>query len=420
MRYLPLLLVGTISIHAALADRGTATRIAPTECNIEPTITAPVPTPNCIHAADPDGARGLCPDLSSDGWCDCGSDGYFPILPGSGICDYSSLDPDAAIILSTTDCATPTTAAALTSIANVTVVHVAEQTEPVSKGPAARRGASRLKKRAGQSSYAESCNAAPPSGSSYNAGTGFATMKSVLEQAIKDAFTLANHAQSVASDNKGFTHYFGGAQADSQLAHFQNMMAGIARLDNNFAIQFECSNTPDCADNSVLVTDATPGSASDVKSVQVCPKFWTAASTKYFIYDSTKTSPSPPYRNNDNSLSGWCRKSTAGAKTDVSARTNQYFATAGGSVLHELTHLDSLAQLAGLDASEAEGDNGAHGTDDVQTECELVGARRFLVDYVGGLTQGTSPDYNAESYAAAATEIYFMDLCGFSEIRPLV
>lgn len=85
-------------------------------------------------------------------------------------------------------------------------------------------------------------------------------------------------------------------------------------------------------------------------------------------------------------------------------------------MLHELTHLDSLGMYAG---PQPDG-TGAHGTVDVQQGCELDGARAFVSDYNAGQTEDTSPGYNAESYAAAATEIWFMNLCGFSEIQPVV
>lgn len=422
------LLVGVISIPAVLADRGSAPRITPTVCNSEPAVVpsdstaAPAsPTPTCFHAADPDGARGLCPGLANNGWCDCGSDGDYPNLTGSDVCGYTSLDPSATIVLSTTNCDASSTVQVLTVTVSpipATSAPVAKRAEPHLGGSTLRRRASRLNRRQGQVSYADSCNAAPPPGSAYNADNGFPTMKSVLEQAYTDAVTLANQAQNVASDNKGFTHYFGGNLADKQLTHFQNMMKGVAGSENTYAIQFECANTPDCSDSSVFVTDATAGSATTVKEIQVCRQFWTSVSTRYLLYDSSKTTPNPPYRNNDATLQGWCRKSAANGDANVSARINQYFATAGHSVLHELTHVDSLAQSAGLDGDDSAG--GAHGTDDFQSGCELAGARGFLSDYIAGNTGGTSPDYNAEGYAAAATEIYFMNLCGFSEIRPVV
>ena len=74
----------------------------------------------------------------------------------------------------------------------------------------------------------------------------------------------------------------------------------------------------------------------------------------------------------------------------------------GHTILHELTHLDSLAKQAGLKApSKGEG-KGRHGTEDAQDALELTGARDWLQQYEKDPTK-VSPDYNAESYAAAAT-----------------
>ena len=70
----------------------------------------------------------------------------------------------------------------------------------------------------------------------------------------------------------------------------------------------------------------------------------------------------------------------------------------GHSILHELTHLDSLAEQAGLSPD----DDGAHGTLDVQDKPQLSGARDYLKKYVKN-SKLASPDYNAESYAATAT-----------------
>jgi len=363
---------------------------------------------------------GLCPDLSDSGWCDCGSAGDYPILAESNVCGYTSLDPSATIALSTTDCASTTTTIVLPVIVTVTAAPVlassgraAKREVPSLRGPAARKYLNRFNKRTGQVNFADSCNAAPPAGSGYKSGNGFPTMTSVLQQAYNDAVSLATAVQNVAADNKGFTHYFGGDLPDKQLTHFQNMMKAIASSDNHYAINFECKNVPTCGDDSNMVTTSDPGSATDVKLIQVCSKFWTGASTKFLLYDPTKTSPSLPYRNND--ASGWCGKKKLNDDPNVSSQRHQFFATAGHTVLHELTHLDALAQVAGLAADELN----RHGTTDAQVDCELEGARGFLANYIAKKTKETSPDYNAESYAAAATEIYFMSLCQFSEIIPI-
>ena len=415
MRYSLILLGITSTVIPALADRGSATNVVPTICNNVPTESpSPTSAPSCEHAADPSGAEDLCPN-PSEGWCDCGSDGDYSVLSGSDICAYTSLDPASAI--------TRTTCSTTTEVLTETVVPVPATTSAAAKRSEptfvpARRGVSRrLNKRDGTVSYADSCNNAPPSGSSYKPSNGFNTMADALKAAYTDARTLASLGQNVAADNKGFTHYFGGAKADVQLQHFQRMLKGVASDDINYNIQFECENTPDCSTDptqgSSFVTDSSPGNSGDQKIVQVCPSFWTAASTRFLLFDSNHAeNGSPPWRNND--ASGWCNKKTVNGQADVSSQQNQFFATAGHAVLHELTHLDALATYAGLTAD----DDFRHGTFDPQGTCELQGARQYLIDYVAGTTD-SSPDYNAESYAAAATEIWFMNLCGFSEIQPI-
>lgn len=416
------LLAGLIS--AVLADRGNAPHASPSICNDEPTMTSdstgPTSTPQCEHAADPSGGMGLCPNLSNKGWCDCGTDGNYPMLSGNDICGYTDL-PASTLALTKTNCQ----ATATRSIVTLTVVPV-----PITSTGAAqlrreavptytaisekKQNERQAKRGAGTITYSDSCNAAPPRESWVDAG--FKTQKDVLAQAYKDAVTLASLAQSVASDNKGFTHYFGGAKADVQYQHFKKMMQGIASSDAHYSIHFTCSaqHTKDCAGESELVTDASVASgASDVKGIEVCPEFWSSASTAYLLYDAQHTTPSPPWRTQNQ----WCRKSTANGDSNVSYRVNQFFATAGHSVLHELTHLDSLAEFAALDAPSSGRDAGRHGTDDVGG-CELKGARDWLPKYVADSDE-TSPDYNAESYAAAATEIWVMDVCGFSQIRPV-
>ena len=418
-------------LSAVLADRGSATNVVPTECNAAPTETSnPTSTmvtqaaaPTCFFDADPDGAQGLCPNLANGGWCDCGAAGTYSTLDSENVCGYGTLATSASIILSTTNCVSSTTLAVASGtpitvipISGASPTPVASSSTPVSTAASKRRRATNLRKRGGTVTFDSSCDGAPPSGSSWGPNTGFATMGNVLQAAYNDAVTLATASQDVTADNVGFTHYFGGDGADVQLTHFQNMMRAIASSDINYSIQFVCQDTGGvCSTTSVLVTDATPGSATDVKNITVCPSFWTGASTKYLLYNPSNTSPSPPYR--DNTSSGWCGKRAQGGDPNVSLRQNQFFATAGHSILHELTHLDPLANLAGLDGDP--GENNAHGTADAQTGCELAGARAFLQSYINGQTDETSPDYNAESYPAAATEVYFMQLCSFSQIRPV-
>ena len=71
--------------------------------------------------------------------------------------------------------------------------------------------------------------------------------------------------------------------------------------------------------------------------------------------------------------------------------------------MHELTHLDALAKSSGLTAPSEGEDAGRHGTGDYQQECQLSGARDWKKKWEKNKVKLASPDYNAESYAAAAT-----------------
>jgi hypothetical protein len=79
----------------------------------------------------------------------------------------------------------------------------------------------------------------------------------------------------------------------------------------------------------------------------------------------------------------------------------------GHTILHELTHLDAVGSAGGLSGP-------PHGTDDYQTDtntlCELLSARNYLAAWRKDQQTSKpdneklpSPDYNAESYAAAGT-----------------
>lgn len=103
--------------------------------------------------------------------------------------------------------------------------------------------------------------------------------------------------------------------------------------------------------------------------------------------------------------------------------------------MHELTHLDSLGAVAGLDAPTSGPDAGLHGTEDLQSGFGLSGARDYKEEWEDSEGDENSPDYNAESYAATATgmsfkflssthlkgpdivtEFFFMNVCHFQEI----
>ena len=92
----PLILTGT------LTDSPAPTAIIP------PFMTATAgdapTTITCDYAADPDGAMGLCPNLASGGWCDCGSAGTFTTETGDNICGYTTVPSSGSIALTSTNC----------------------------------------------------------------------------------------------------------------------------------------------------------------------------------------------------------------------------------------------------------------------------------------------------------------------------
>ena len=132
------LLIGAISIPAVVVSgRGGVCRIAP-----------PSPSPACLHAADPDGAMGLCPDLANHGWCDCGSAGHFPNLEeGPDICSYTFLNPSATIVLSTTNCIATPTVQSNNVTANITPAPAGKRAEPHLRSSNLRRRADCLNRR---------------------------------------------------------------------------------------------------------------------------------------------------------------------------------------------------------------------------------------------------------------------------------
>jgi hypothetical protein len=411
-------------VSPALADRGNAPDIPPVVCNNVPDDTGS-PPPSCIHVTDV--LQTVCGDLIKSGWCDCGTANYPVLTEGpEQPCGYPSLDGVGILNLQTCK-------------SSITV--------PLEPGKAKRETSSpkvvpqyrrmpHLQKRqegkGGQIRFNANCKSPPPDGSKYGESTGHNFMEDVLIEAYNDAVALADAASNIDPTNQGFMHYFGGESVDVQLRHFHTMMNLIAHGAKPFAVEFNCVDSGKfCITTgsqiSVMFTDGTKGASNDFKTITACPAFWTAGSTEYLLGTGSstiggptigepKTSPNPPYRPRDNTNPGWCSKRKAGDDLNPSAWAANRYATAGTTILHELTHLDALGELVGL---EADG-NGRHGTIDAQTGCELIGAREFLKDYNAKNTEGTSPDYNAESYVAAATEIYWMNACGFSQIRPYI
>jgi hypothetical protein len=62
----------------------------------------------CEFAADPNGAMGLCPNLSNEGWCDCGTAGTYQPLPGDDVCGYTTIPSTGSVALTSIGCVSTT------------------------------------------------------------------------------------------------------------------------------------------------------------------------------------------------------------------------------------------------------------------------------------------------------------------------
>lgn len=129
------------------------------------------------------------------------------------------------------------------------------------------------------------------------------------------------------------------------------------------------------------------------KVINFCKPFFTSASTRFVLYNPENDDNTPPFR--PLTSSGWCNTKNIA----------NFYATIGHTILHELTHLDTLGQQAGL----AVDGKGRHGTSDVVTHpddkslCQLHGACDWLINGWGKDNSLEDPSYNAESHAGAAT-----------------
>ncbi|KAI1390212.1 uncharacterized protein F4822DRAFT_443173 [Hypoxylon trugodes] len=187
-----------------------------------------------------------------------------------------------------------------------------------------------------------------------------------------------------------------------------------------FTTHITCEDSPVCRDasrgtSSYVVTDIKQAARNFVPSMRFCPLFFNPNEPR------TKNNlDSLPYVQNPNRRQkSWCKPG------------NKFrdFEVAGTTVLHELTHLYEAGDRAGL-ASHPDGVGGqTKGTEDVygtghySTDPQTA-ARQLHTDWVNAIKakkpQKDRPhvpsNLNAESYAASATEWWFMSQCNLNSI----
>ena len=219
----------------------------------------------------------------------------------------------------------------------------------------------------------------------------------------------------VTYSSNRFKHYFESADDTTTSKMYSGIQAGSSGDSGNaFQLKFiiTCKETADCGE-SLALTDALPNTDSFTAKIRLCPKFFTDPRTANFLI-SKNYNRNPGRRDKDS----WCQPGQAFS----------FFETAGHTFLHEMTHLNQLGVEAGL-FPDNNGAEDTHGTEDIY---QIAGgydpaspeksARKLKDNWVkyDADNNQKKPEIlrteNAESYAAAATEFWFQQQCGWDNI----
>ena len=95
-----------------------------------------------------------------------------------------------------------------------------------------------------------------------------------------------------------------------------------------FTFIVNCTATPDCGAGTLAVTDALPASNTFTPTVRLCPLFFNSNTPQTQNNLASKQIIQNPKRNQIS----WCQP----------GQPFSFFETAGHTMLHEMTHLDSL------------------------------------------------------------------------------
>lgn len=170
--------------------------------------------------------------------------------------------------------------------------------------------------------------------------------------AFSDAATIANNIGtalpsdgSLIQGNAAFTHYFD----QTDLTQAQQMWQTIynnnipSTEDGGYTITVKCGSDQDrtCSPSTLASTNARPGSAGQIV---LCDRFfidWGSLPTQ----QTQNNLASKPFTSR---RGGWCQD----------GENFPFFEIAGLTVLHEMTHLDTIGQVAGLSARPDSDENG--------------------------------------------------------------
>ncbi|KAL9098022.1 MAG: hypothetical protein Q9163_006230 [Psora crenata] len=240
-------------------------------------------------------------------------------------------------------------------------------------------------------------------------------------QAWLEAANLAAHTidgtledGTTFADTNAFKHYFVSTDSDTTEKMYGGIQAGSSGDSGNaFQLKFiiTCKSTDACKD-SLAITDGDVNDNDFTAKIRLCPKFFTDDRTKNDL--TSKSLKRNPGRR-DNS---WCQP----------GQPFKFFETAAHTFLHEMTHLNQMGVEAGL-FPDSNGEDDTHGTYDIYEKDDGYdkgspekSARKLKANWDAYDKDNSKPKpsyqriENAESYAAAATEFYFQNHCGWDEI----
>ncbi|KAK7755405.1 hypothetical protein SLS62_002632 [Diatrype stigma] len=242
-----------------------------------------------------------------------------------------------------------------------------------------------------------------------------ATFQSKAEEAYGDAIQLAITAQNgkdangnVFTESTAFSHYFGDGDKDQVKGMIQAIYDAHLPTGNDEMGRNPTHNRP-------------------VRYINT-PDYQMVLCDRFFNANTAQTKQNLGSKMNGTRRGQWCQPD----------EQFPFFEVAGLTLLHEMTHLDLVGEQAGLSDREDPYGGGfqSHGTVDVYT----VGTDADKAQYKNmdpwqagrelhqlwdaynadnSQYKPTTPvDQNAESYAAAALEFYFLNQCYWNVIQP--
>lgn len=235
--------------------------------------------------------------------------------------------------------------------------------------------------------------------------------KKHVRDSLSQVTGLAVSAYGVLDDgdkwktNKGYTHYFKESDYDQVKKAYENLLGG----SQHFKFEIQCKTEKDCEDHkgSFGWTDPTEesfegrGHTKGTRVINLCPIFFT---------DKRTTGALPP-ANDKEGLKKFCEHKESKKIAD--------FEVGGHTLLHEMTHLDSFGVAAGYPEKTHSPDKDAdfeykyHGTIDWKGISTAGNARTLKTSKAKDKPETWQ---NAESLAAAATEMSAMWRCDLKDI----